>query len=219
MSNPAPFETFPALASLSAIQHAFTQRAPGLDVKVERDRALELLGGAHASICSHLGLDARRFIVAQQVHGINVVAVDSHTVPPVPAADGLISDSPGVCLGIYVADCCAVYLVDPVRRAIGLLHSGKIGSGLGISTVAIEKMVSEYGCEPHRMIAQLSPCIRPPEYEIDFTAQIVAQCRAAGIRQVIDCGICTAAHVDRYYSYRVDLGKTGRMLALLAIQE
>ena len=39
----------------------------------------------------------------------------------------------GLCLGVYVADCCAIYLADPVKRAIGLLHSGKKGTELGIA--------------------------------------------------------------------------------------
>jgi copper oxidase (laccase) domain-containing protein len=65
---------------------------------------------------------------------------------------------------------------------------------------------------------QLSPCIRPPHYEIDFAAEIVRQCRAAGVNHVHDCNICTACDLARYYSYRVEKGKTGRMLALLALR-
>jgi len=77
-------------------------------------------------------------------------------------------------------------------------------------------MRKEFGCDPADMTVQLSPCIRPPNYEVDFAAMIVAQCREAGVGQVVDCGVCTAAHLDRYYSYRAEKGKTGRMLAFLA---
>ncbi len=65
---------------------------------------------------------------------------------------------------------------------------------------------------------QLSPCIRPPHYEIDFAADIVRACRERGVVNVHDSGVCTACHLDRYYSYRAEKGKTGRMLALLAIR-
>jgi hypothetical protein len=119
---------------------------------------------------------------------------------------------------VYVADCGAVYLVEPERRVIGLLHSGRKGSELGITTEAIRRMQTEFGCDPAKMIVQLGPCVRPPIYEIDFAALIVAQARAAGVRRVCDCGACTGANVDRYYSYRVERGKTGRMLALLALR-
>ena len=80
-------------------------------------------------------------------------------------------------------------------------------------------MVAEFGCAPGKMIVQLSPCIRPPHYETDFAALIRRDCAAAGVQQVFDCGTCTGANVDRYYSYRLEKGQTGRMLALLALHE
>jgi copper oxidase (laccase) domain-containing protein len=48
---------------------------------------------------------------------------------------------------------------------------------------------------------------------------IMAQCGDAGVGRVYDCGTCTAANLDTYYSYRAECGKTGRMLALLAIRD
>jgi copper oxidase (laccase) domain-containing protein len=110
-----------------------------------------------------------------------------------------------------------VYIVEPDRRVIALLHSGRKGSELGITAAAIERMRAEFGCDPAKMIVQLSPCVRPPIYEIDFAALIREQARTAGVCQVHDCGTCTGANLDRYYSYRVEQGKTGRMLALLAL--
>ena len=78
-------------------------------------------------------------------------------------------------------------------------------------------MQREFGSDPARLIVQLGPCIRPPLYEIDFAAAILAQARTAGVRAVHDCGTCTGANVERYYSYRVERGKTGRLLAFLAL--
>jgi copper oxidase (laccase) domain-containing protein len=104
-----------------------------------------------------------------------------------------------------------------VRRVIALLHSGRKGSELGIAAAAIAHMHEDFGCEPADIVAQLSPCIRPPNFEIDFAALIVAQCHAAGLRQIHDSGVCTAAHLDRYYSYRAERGRTGRLLAVLAL--
>ena len=131
--------------------------------------------------------------------------------------DGVITNQRGVALGIYVADCCAVYMVDPKTPAIGLVHSGRKGTGLGVVTNAIRQMIDNFGSNPADMIVQLSPCIRPPHYEIDFAAEIIRQGRAFGIEQIHDCGICTAANLDRYYSYRAEKGKTGRMLALIGL--
>jgi copper oxidase (laccase) domain-containing protein len=126
-----PVETFPALSELPEIRHGFTGRVPGLDVKVDRESALALLDDHHAAARADLGLAAKRLVVGEQVHGADVAIVGQETGVPVPAVDGLITASSDVCLGIYVADCCAVYLVEPERRVIGLLHSGRKGSELG----------------------------------------------------------------------------------------
>ena len=56
------------------------------------------------------------------------------------------------------------------------------------------------------LIVQLSPCIRPPHYEVDFAAEIVRQCRDAGVENVNDCNICTACDLQHYYSYRAEKG-------------
>ena len=129
----------------------------------------------------------------------------------------MITNQRRVALGIHVADCCAVYIVDPQRPAIGLIHSGKKGTALGIVAKAIEQMGKAFASTPAELIVQLSPCIRPPHYEIDFAGDVVKQCRAAGVKQIHDGGACTACDLERYYSYRAEKGKTGRMLALLAL--
>ena len=218
MTSPLPVETFPALEAVAGIKHAFTGRVPGLDVKVDRELALQRLDEHHVRARWELSLAARTFVTAEQVHGREVAVVDAQTVRAVPGVDGLITASPEVCLGIYVADCCAIYLADPVRRVIALLHSGRKGSELGIATAAVGRMRDDFGCNPADITVQLSPCIRPPHYETDFAALIVAQARAAGVQQVFDSGACTGANAGRYYSYRVERGKTGRMLALLALR-
>ncbi|MDR3403143.1 MAG: polyphenol oxidase family protein [Chthoniobacter sp.] len=214
---PLPMEKFPALGAVPGITHAFLGRVAGLDVKVDREQALERLDSFHRTAREELGLAQRYFLIGEQVHGREVAVVDERTPAPVPGVDGLITASPEVCLGVYVADCCAVYLVEPEKRVIGLLHSGRKGSEQGITTAAIERMRSQFGCDPAKIVVQLSPCIRPPLFEIDFAALIVQQACAAGVTQVQDCGTCTGANPDRYYSYRMERGKTGRMLALLAL--
>lgn len=131
--------------------------------------------------------------------------------------DGIITNQRGIALGIYVADCCAVYIVDPQTPAIGLVHSGRKGTELGVVTNAITEMIDRFDSDPAHMIVQLSPCIRPPHYETDFAAEIIRQCHALGVNELHDSNVCTACDLNRYYSYRAEKGKTGRMLALLAL--
>jgi len=78
-------------------------------------------------------------------------------------------------------------------------------------------MGEHFGSGPGDLIVQLSPCIRPPHYEVDFAREIVRQVRACGVQQVHDSGLCTACDLSRYYSYRAEKARTGRMLALLAL--
>jgi copper oxidase (laccase) domain-containing protein len=131
----------------------------------------------------------------------------------------LATSERGRVLGIHVADCCAVYVVDPVRRAVALLHSGRKGSEQGIVRVGIRRLVEGAGSRPEDLVVQLSPCIRPPRYEVDFAAWIRRDALASGVpaAQIHDDGTCTASDLGRFYSYRAELGRTGRMFAVLGV--
>ncbi len=214
-----PAEQFAPLKALPQIVHGFTLRVPGIEMSHDKAEALARLDGVHRKIRAEHGLANLPFITAEQVHGKEIAVVDAMVSENkcFENCDGLITNQRGVCLGIYVADCCAVFLVDPVRRAIGLVHSGKKGTELGIVASAIRTMTARFGSSVSDLVVQLSPCIRPPHYEIDFAAAIVGQCRDLGVTSVHDGGVCTACDLSRYYSYRAEKGRTGRMLAFLAL--
>ena len=216
-----PFEQFPALSAIEICRHVFTQRIPGIDVLHDKPEVLKRLDAAHREIQNAMGIGDWPLFTAQQVHGNKIAIADSCSRGPVgrefSGCDGIITDQRGIALGVYVADCCAVYIVDRKTPAIGLVHSGRKGTELGVVPNAIREMIDRFNSDPADMIVQLSPCIRPPYYEVDFAAEIAQQCRTLGIQQIHDSGICTACNLDRYYSYRAEKGKTGRMLALLGI--
>ena len=123
-------------------QHAFVRRVPGVDVSYDKSEVLARLDAVHRQVRDSLGLGRATFLTAEQVHGKKVAVIDS----PVSvdrcfdSCDGLVTNQRDVCLGIYVADCCAVFLLDPIRRAIGLAHSGKKGTELRIVSEAIALM-------------------------------------------------------------------------------
>ncbi len=221
-----PFEQFPALSAIGICRHLFTQRIPSIDVSTDKAEVLKRLEAAHRELRNAIGADDWPLFTAQQVHGNKIAVVEravASTVPSglggrkFPGCDGIITNQRGIVLGVYVADCCAVYIVDPKTPAIGLVHSGRKGTELGVVTNAISQMMDRFGSDAANMIVQLSPCIRPPHYEIDFAAEIIKQSRALGVKEIHDSGICTACDLDRYYSYRAEKGKTGRMLALIAL--
>jgi len=206
----AGFESLP-------VTTAFLGRTPDVNVATDRTTALANLAPYHTIALARCGLDSIPLVTAEQVHGDTVTVVHSPTLPFFHlGCDALITNLSDICLGIYVADCAAVWLYDPVRRVIGLVHSGKKGTELGIVPKAIASMNREYGCLASDIVASISPCIRPPHYEVDFAATIRAQLADSGVSQIHDKKICTFANPAEYYSYRRERGLTGRMLALLA---
>lgn len=214
-----PVEHFSALDATGVCRSAFIKRIPGIDVAHDKAEALRRLDQTHRAIRASLGLGGWPLLTAEQVHGNGIAVVDQALSDSqhFNGVDGFITDQRQMTLGIYVADCGAVYLVDPVAPAIGLVHSGKKGTELEIAGRAIDQMRERFGSLPENMVVQLSPCIRPPNYEIDFAKQIIEQCRARGVKQIHDSGICTASDLKSYYSYRAEKSRTGRMVALLAL--
>ena len=222
LASPCPVETFPAFSGIEDLVHGFLRRHPDIDVDTGREEALQRLRPAHEGALNRtLGISHSDCWFGEQVHGDRI-----SICPPVepaaknrilPGVDGLVTGTPGTFLGIYVADCCAVFLCDPVRRVCGLVHSGKKGSERGIAPSAIRLMKAKFGSDPADLIVQLSPCIRPPAYETDFAALVRRHCRETGVpeNQIHDSGTCTSRDLDSYYSYRVEKGKTGRMLAVI----
>jgi copper oxidase (laccase) domain-containing protein len=214
-----PFEQFPALSAIGNCRHVFTQRIPGIDVSHNKAEALARLEKAHHEVRNALGLGDWPLVTAEQIHGNKIAMVDTplRSDREFAGCDGLITNQRGIALGVYVADCCAVYIVDPKTPAIGLVHSGRKGTELGVAPNAIRQMVDRFGSDPAKVIVQLSPCIRPPHYEIDFAAKIVEQCKGQGVLEIHNRGVCTACHLDLYYSYRAEKGRTGRMLGLIGL--
>jgi polyphenol oxidase len=219
VSKHLPIETYQPLNDLGVCRHVFINRIADIDVVNEKPEVLRRLEAAHRAIRDGIGMGDWPFVSADQVHGSRVAAIDGPVGSDLhyQGVDGFITNQQRVALGVYVADCCAVYLADPKRSAVGLVHSGKRGTEAGIAVNAIQSMQRVFGSEPSDLIVQLSPCIRPPHYEIDFAAEIREQCRTAGVKQVHDYGICTACDLTSYYSYRAEKGKTGRMLAIIGL--
>lgn len=209
--------SFPALEAIPGLHAGFTGRVPGLDMNVGREEALARLRQPHREALVSAGLGDTVFATAEQVHGNLVAEISQDSCFPVPGADGLLTTCPGVCLGIYVADCAAVYLADRSGHGIALVHSGKKGTELGIAPLAVESLCRAAMTTPSELVAQISPCIRPPHYETDFAAEIVRQLRMAGVGEIHDCGTCTASRPDDFYSHRREKGFTGRMLAFMAM--
>ena len=176
-----PVLTFPRLSQLDMIGHAVTTRLGGVSEGYFRSLNLKTgLGDPDENVQKNFEITAQalhvrpdQFVLSDQTHTVNVRTVteaDAGKGVTRPRdytdVDGLVTNVPGLVLSIFTADCVPVFLVDPVRRAIGLVHSGWRGTVGRISREAIRKMQANYGTEPADMICAIAPSICQDCYEV-----------------------------------------------------
>jgi hypothetical protein len=202
------FETFAPLRQLPFIIHAFTLRTSE-DTKAD---------DFERRVLTALDFPSNRFASAEQTHGTGVAVVFEPTGERLPLVDALATSARNLPLVIRCADCAAVFLVDRRTPAVALVHSGKKGTLGGIVRNTLIMMGQRFGTDPGECLAFISPSIGPCHYEMDIWSGIEEQLREAGVRDIHNPRVCTACHLDRYYSYRAEKGQTGRMLAVLALK-
>ena len=122
---------------------------------------------------SELGLD--HLVFASQVHGCNVIRIDSPPKGDQPAGkgDALITDQPGVGLVCQTADCTPILIHDPARRVVAAIHSGWRSTVLDIVGKTINAMEAAYGSAASDLIAAIGPSISPQNYRVG--PEVVAQ--------------------------------------------
>ena len=193
-------ETFAPLTQFAFLTHAFSLRTDD-DTKTDEFESrlvCELGLAGHAS--------------AEQPHGNGVAVVDRPG--RVPGVDALITRHRGLPLVIRCADCAPVFIVDRRTPAIALVHSGKKGTLANV----VSNTVSTLPGRAVDCLAFIGPSIGPCHYEMDLWAGIEKQLKDAGVTEIHNPRVCTACHLDRYFSYRAEKGNTGRMFAVLSLR-
>ncbi len=154
-----------ALDKMDGIRHAFTTRQNGVGA---RRRSAGNTDDWHV-VADAFGIHTYRVVTVNQVHGENIVKVDELNYRKVQEvhADAMITDVPGLAIGVETADCVPVLLFDPVRHAVAAVHAGWRSTVKKIVQKAINRMSEEFGSEPSRMIAAIGPAIGPECYEVD----------------------------------------------------
>jgi YfiH family protein len=162
MSDPKPNDAFvwaqePWGRALRCLElpapHVFTTR----DVILRSDQREWRL------VAESLGVAPDRLFLIKQVHGTGV-AVARRGSPArwtSPEADIIISDDPSVAIGVRVADCAPVLLVDPVRNVVGAAHAGWRGTAAGVSARAVDAMRETFGTDPADLIVAVGPSLGP----------------------------------------------------------
>ncbi|KRC81206.1 peptidoglycan editing factor PgeF [Sphingomonas sp. Root241] len=176
-------------------------------------------------------LPGGRLVTVYQVHSPDAVAVIEPFEDRLrPRADALVTDRPGLALGILTADCAPVLLADREAGVVGAAHAGWKGAigGVTDSTIALMETL---GAKRERIAAAVGPCIarasyevddgffrrfaesdpanerffadgRPSHHQFDLEAYVAHRLAAAGIRTVETLGLDTYSDEDRFYSFR-----------------
>ncbi|MDE7196143.1 MAG: polyphenol oxidase family protein [Helicobacter sp.] len=116
-----------------------------------------------------LGLADRTLVAMEQLHGDNIIVLDSSAEIPrnsPPQGDCLLSNRDDVALLVMVADCNPILLYDPVRDVFGVVHAGRKGVELGILPAALQKMHTHFGCFMRDIIGFVGASIRSCCYEV-----------------------------------------------------
>ncbi len=181
--NGLKYLVFPKIEELGFVDHLFSTRIGGVskgcfsecNLSYTRGDEKEAVDENYRLVADALGhgKSLNDFVCTFQTHTTNIKVVTEEDRGKGPARlrdytdiDGLITNVPGIILGSFHADCPPVYIIDPVKRAIGLVHSGWKGTKGKIAAKAIEKMQENYGCDPKDLICAIGPSICGPCYEI-----------------------------------------------------
>ncbi len=182
-----------------------------------------------------------------QVHSADVViATQPRTDEPPQKADAIVTDTPGLTLVMRFADCVPIMIHDPVTHSLGIAHAGWLGTVRKVAVRLVESMQQHFGAQPKDMLAGIGPSIGPDHYPIGpevveqvkvalgdraeehlqrLNGQTHLNLWSANRGMLEDCGIgsievaglCTACHLEDWYSHRGEQGKTGRFGAIASL--
>lgn len=173
--------TYPALDALPGIVHGFSTRLGGVSQGVCASMNLSFTRGDdegavrenYRRIADAIGFETENIVTSDQTHTTNVRVVtegdrgNGITRPrPYTDVDGMITNVPDLVLATFYADCVPLYFADPVKRAVGLSHSGWRGTAGKIGAVTVKRMEEEYGCNPLDIYAAIGPSICQDCYEV-----------------------------------------------------
>ncbi|MBE6920860.1 MAG: peptidoglycan editing factor PgeF [Ruminococcaceae bacterium] len=244
-----------------SVPHCFTTRFGGvstahlssLNIGMHRGDEPENVAKNHEILANALGYDVKKSVLAHQVHSdvVRIVTekdclgLDHHLQPE---CDGLVTNTPGLALVVFTADCTPILLHDPVTGAVGAVHAGWRGTAMDIAGKAVRAMEKAFGCESKNIRAAIGPNIGFCCFEVDAEVPTAmtetfgeavekfirpqgdkyyvnlkeinrhALCRA-GVRHVDVSTHCTACQSDRFWSHRITHGERGSQGAIIVCKE
>lgn len=260
--NGVTYLTFPGLEGTGVVRHLFSTREGGVSEGIYRSMNLSYTRGDEKEavdenyhrIAAALGSRVEDMVCSDQTHtdhirlvtekdrGKGVIKPKDYT-----DVDGLITQEKGIVLCTFFADCVPLFFVDPVRRAIGLSHSGWRGTVHKIGKKTVEKMHEAFGTDPKDIRAAIGPSIcqdcyevsedvaeefrksfpagelfyetKPGKYQLDLWEANRLVMMEAGIpaEHIEVTDLCTCCNPDLLFSHRASHGQRGNLGAFMKL--
>lgn len=181
ISGGVPYFVFRDLERTQLVRHGFSTRKGGvsggcfesMNLGFERGDGPEHVRENFRRMGRAIGFEAESLVLSSQTHTTNVRLVTEadrgkgYSRPrDYEDVDALITDVPGLTLATFYADCVPLFFVDPVRRAIGLAHSGWKGTVHRMGRETLRRMKEAFGTEPRDVRAAIGPSICQDCYEV-----------------------------------------------------
>lgn len=161
------------------LKHCYTTRRGGistgefssLNLARNSEDPIQNRDENYKRICGTLGIDNKRLIFSKQVHGTDIVVIDNENVEKFIdnnsyECDGFVTNQRAVPLVTIYADCVPIYLFDPMKKVIGLVHSGWRGTLSKIAAKAVGLLTDVYSCNPKDVLAGIGPSIGKCCFEV-----------------------------------------------------
>lgn len=176
-----PFLSFSTLDETGLVINGFSTRIGGVSTGefstmnfiTVRGDLKEAVNENYNRMAKALGVDKNRMVASYQTHTTNIRVVTKEDEGKgivrerdYKDIDGLITNVPGLTLVTFYADCVPLYFVDPVKKAIGLSHSGWKGTVNKMAVKTVDSMIQTFGSNPADIIACIGPCICKDCYEV-----------------------------------------------------
>lgn len=122
-------------------------------------------------LATALSIEVEQFFVVNQVHGDRILIIDHPVCDFISHQplqfDAIITDQPGVAIGIKTADCVPIFFVDRVKQIVGVAHAGWRGTALHVAAKVVDTLVERFSCNIDDIIAAIGPAIGPCCYQVD----------------------------------------------------
>ncbi len=215
----AALDSYPEVSALMTLRNDTSHPDPATTGR-------DIIAAAGPFVAHVLGVPFQNLIAGEQVHGTNVFSVPksfhagcSETGPRViPSTDGLLTNARGVGLTVVTADCLPVFLYDPKKSVIGLLHCGRAGSLKDMVGAGVQRMMEDFATEPADCTAVIAPSVGPCCYDIDLWRANESRLKELGVSKVFNCRVCTKCNNNLFYSYRAERERAGRMISAISLK-